>query len=62
MADPAPIGSDVSSGTYTCTNCGYELRTGSTTHLPPCPSCGGPNEWQATSGGDSAKDPYPDRK
>jgi hypothetical protein len=25
MADPAPIGSDVSAGTYRCTNCGYEL-------------------------------------
>ena len=62
MADPAPIGSDVSSGTYRCTNCGHQLDVGSTTHLPPCPSCGGPNEWEAVSGGDSADDPYPDGK
>jgi hypothetical protein len=27
--------------------------------LPPCPSCGGPNDWEALSGGDSARDPYP---
>src|SRR5436190_702907 len=25
MADPAPIGSDVSAGTYRCTNCGNEI-------------------------------------
>jgi len=25
MADPAPVGSDVSAGTYECANCGYEL-------------------------------------
>jgi hypothetical protein len=30
MADPVPSGSDVSAGTYTCTKCGYELKTGST--------------------------------
>ena len=60
MANPAPIGSDVSSGTYRCTNCGYELTVQSTEHLPPCPECGGPNEWAAQSGGDSANDPYPD--
>ena len=60
MANPAPIGSDVSSGTYRCTNCGYELTVQSTEHLPPCPECGGPNEWTAQSGGDSANDPYPD--
>jgi hypothetical protein len=26
MANPVPAGSGVSSGTYTCTNCGYELE------------------------------------
>jgi len=61
MANPAPIGSDVSSGTYRCTNCGNELTVSSTKHLPPCPECGGPNEWEAVSGADSARDPYPDR-
>ena len=39
MAEPVPAGSDVSAGTYKCTNCGYELEVGSTKHLPPCPSC-----------------------
>ena len=62
MANPAPIGSDVSSGAYRCTNCGYELQVPSTYHLPPCPGCGGPNEWETLSGGDSVNDPYPDRK
>ena len=37
MADPVPSGSDVSSGTYRCTNRGYELEVGSTKHLPPLP-------------------------
>jgi hypothetical protein len=34
MANPVPAGSDVSAGTYHCTNCGYELRIGSTQSLP----------------------------
>jgi hypothetical protein len=45
MANPAPAGSDVSAGTS----------------LPPCPNCGGPNEWEPVSGGDSRDDPYPAR-
>jgi hypothetical protein len=61
MAEPVPIGSDVSSGTYRCTNCGNQLDVQSTQHLPPCPSCGGPNQWESMSGGDSTDDPYPDR-
>jgi predicted RNA-binding Zn-ribbon protein involved in translation (DUF1610 family) len=59
MAEPVPAGSDVSAGTYTCTNCGNELQVGSTTHLPPCPSCGN-GEYQTISGGDAAGDPYPE--
>jgi predicted nucleic acid-binding Zn-ribbon protein len=43
-----------------CTECGYALDVGSTTHLPPCPSCGNA-EWDTKSGGDSVHDPYPDR-
>ena len=61
MAQPAPVGSDVQSGTYRCTNCSYELGVPSVQSLPPCPKCGGPQEWEAVSGGDSTKDPYPDR-
>jgi len=61
MAEPVPAGSDVSAGTYQCTNCGYELDVSSTDNLPPCPSCGN-GKWNTGSGGDAAADPYPDRK
>ena len=30
MAEPVPAGSDVSAGTYKCTNCGNEIQVGST--------------------------------
>jgi len=56
MADPAPVGSDVSAGTYQCTNCGHELGVQSVQSLPPCPKCDGPQE--ALSGGDSTDDPH----
>jgi lipopolysaccharide biosynthesis regulator YciM len=59
MANPVPAGSDVSSGTYKCTNCGYQLDVSSTKSLPPCPSCASA-EWETVSGGDSVEDPYPD--
>jgi predicted RNA-binding Zn-ribbon protein involved in translation (DUF1610 family) len=60
MANPVPAGSDVSAGTYKCTNCGYELEVGSTKNLPPCPSCHN-GQYQTVRGGDAAQDPYPDR-
>ena len=60
MANPVAAGSDVSSGTYRCTTCGYELQLGSTKHLPPCPSCGNA-EYETIRGGDSVDDPYPSR-
>jgi predicted nucleic acid-binding Zn-ribbon protein len=60
MAEPVPAGSDVSAGTYKCTNCGYELEVGSTQHLPPCPGCEN-GTYATVSGGDSAEDPYPRR-
>ena len=60
MANPVPTGSDVSAGTYACTECGYKLSVQSTTHLPPCPSCGN-EQYDSLSGGDSVNDPYPDR-
>lgn len=37
MADPVPAGSDVSAGTYRCTNCGYELDVESTSSPPAVP-------------------------
>jgi predicted nucleic acid-binding Zn-ribbon protein len=61
MAEPVPAGSDVSAGTYRCTNCGYELDVSSVQSLPPCPSCAN-GEYATVSGGDSVEDPYPDRK
>jgi len=60
MANPVPAGSDVSSGTYECTNCGKMIDVGSTKHLPPCPECGN-GEWLVVTGGDAAADPYPDK-
>jgi hypothetical protein len=59
MAKPAPVGSDVRAGTYRCTNCGYELGTTSTTHLPPCPNCAGFQEWEEVAVGDSVETPHP---
>ena len=61
MANPIPVGSDVSSGTYECTTCGYELQVQSVQSLPPCPKCDGPYSWVSRSGGDSKDDPYPDK-
>ncbi len=58
MANPVPSGSDVSSGTYQCTKCGYQLSVTSTKHLPPCAKCGN-GSYDALSGGDSVNDPYP---
>ena len=59
MANPVPAGSDVSAGTYRCTECGEQSEVDSTKHLPPCPSCGN-RQWETVGGGDSAQgDPYP---
>jgi hypothetical protein len=55
VADPIPSGSDVTSGTYRCTECGQTLEMGSAKSIPPCPSCAN-EEWEALSGGDSAAD------
>lgn len=60
MAEPVPSGSDVSAGTYRCTNCGKIIDTGSVKSLPPCASCGN-SSWETLSGGDSVDDPHPDR-
>jgi lipopolysaccharide biosynthesis regulator YciM len=58
MANPVPAGSDVSAGTYRCTKCGNQIDVGSSKSLPPCPSCGN-GQWETVTGGDSARDPYP---
>jgi hypothetical protein len=60
MAEPVPAGSDVSAGTYRCTNCGNTIDVSSTLSLPPCPSCNS-GEWETVSGGDSSDDPYPNQ-
>ena len=62
MADPAPVGSDVSAGRYRCINCGYDLTVESVISLPPCPKCDGPYGWETVTGGDSAEDPYPEEQ
>lgn len=59
MASTIPVGSDVSSGTYRCTNCNYEMTVQSVGSLPPCPNCDGPYAWEALKGGDAEADPYP---
>src|SRR5204863_4979685 len=59
MAEPVPAGSDVSAGTYRCTNCGNTIDVSSTQSLPPCPNCAN-GEWSTVTGGDAAADPYPD--
>lgn len=64
-------GSDTSSGTYSCDDCGREITKESNKHLPPCPNSniiGYPikhtkNSLTALSGqGDAKEDPYPDGK
>ena len=59
MAEPVPAGSDVSAGSYRCTNCGNTIDVSSVQSLPPCPNCNN-GEWSTVSGGDSRDDPYPD--
>jgi predicted RNA-binding Zn-ribbon protein involved in translation (DUF1610 family) len=60
MAEPVATGSDVSAGTYRCTNCGQELTLQSEKSLPPCPNCDG-TSFETVRGGDSTDDPYPDQ-
>jgi hypothetical protein len=56
QGEPIPTGSDVSAGTYSCTECGKEITTGSLQSLPPCPICHN-NSWEAVTGGDAVADP-----
>jgi len=55
MAGQLSAGSDVSSGTYTCTECGFKLHVATTKHLHPCPSCGS-HDFHTASGGELADD------
>lgn len=52
MAEQVVTGSNVTSGTYRCTNCGNELTTQAVESLPPCPSCNG-TTFEVVSGGDT---------
>ncbi len=66
LTETAPYGSDVSSGTYECADCGYTFSNQSTSSLPPCPkhevSAHTKNAWKIKSGqGDAKDDPYPNR-
>lgn len=49
MPDAIHIGSEVPAGRYRCTNCAYELEMDPDKHLPPCPKCLGPQEWEAVA-------------
>jgi hypothetical protein len=62
MANSAPVGGDVSAGTYRCTNYGYEFSVQSVQSLSPCPECAGPYGWESVSRADSVRDPYPERQ
>ena len=58
MADLVPADSDVISGTYTCTRCGFKLHLASTEQLPPCIACGH-GEWLTVTGGDASEPSRP---
>ena len=51
MAGQLSAGTDVFSGTYTCTACGFKLHVATSQHLPPCPSCGNDDFHTASGGG-----------
>ncbi|EHB5529372.1 TPA: hypothetical protein RQL08_004385 [Vibrio vulnificus] len=59
-----PYGSDVSAGTYKCSDCGKIYSNQSKTSLPPCPNFSKTphplRAWDILTGqGDATKDPYP---
>jgi hypothetical protein len=58
MAEPVPVGSDVTAGTYTCTRCTNRLTVSSTKRLPPCAVCGH-DEWVTATGGNAVNGPSP---
>lgn len=65
--DCVPYGSDVSSGTYECADCGHQYSNQSKTSMPPCPYFDKATHlkkcWKILSGqGDAVGDPYPNGK
>jgi len=60
IAQPTPPESDARSGTYRCTNCGYEVDVPFLRPLPLCAECSGPTMWEVVIGGDCARDLHPD--
>lgn len=59
-----PYGSDVSAGSYRCSDCGKNYSNQSKTSLPPCPDYEESTHplcaWDIITGaGDAKKDPYP---
>jgi Zn finger protein HypA/HybF involved in hydrogenase expression len=59
--DHVPAGSDVSAGTYECTECKSKIKVPSVSSLPPCAKCNN-GDWKVISGvGDAKNDPYPDK-
>ena len=61
MAVSVASGSDVSVGTYRCTNCGCRIRIESERTMPPCPECMN-GRWKPESGGDILEDLNPGRE
>ena len=62
----ASYGSDVSSGTYVCADCGHVYTNQSKKSLPPCPKHNDGNHkkngWNIKTGqGDAVDDPYPNK-
>jgi hypothetical protein len=61
-----PYGSDVSSGTFECVDCGHQYSNQAKTSIPPCPqykkSTHTQNGWKVLTGqGDAVIDPYPQK-
>jgi hypothetical protein len=64
--DYVPYGSDISSGTYACVDCGRKYSGTSKTSMPPCTDFTEQTHplkgWKVLTGqGDAPQDPYPDQ-
>ncbi|KII34532.1 MULTISPECIES: hypothetical protein [Pseudomonas] len=61
-----PYGSDVSSGTFECVDCGHQYSNQAKTSIPPCPQFQNSTHtrkgWKVLTGqGDAVIDPYPEK-